>query len=224
MHRIHLAIAAVLLVALPVLAADLGRFNDWPDSPQGYFMTADERAGWSKLATEGEAQAFVDAFLARRAPDFAGEIATRAEMADRYLTLGRTPGSRSLRGKVVILFGPPTSVYITDRSKASTKRDNPLMAGVLSNVGFTMLTDGGAHGNADSASSSGTTLLTVKGVRTYALTFSGDAVKRIIDRKDASFVIDADGGTGRDEFASRSAGREAEALFELAARASIVRK
>lgn len=210
------------LVLILAALINLGKYQDWPNSPQGYFMTNAERAEWHTLTTEAQAAKFIDAFLAKRAPDFAATVAERAAAADQYLTLGRTPGSKSLRGKVVILLGPPTSVYVTDRAKSSAKRDNRLIAAAHSNVGFTMLSDSGRSG--DSASTSGNTLMTVQAIRTYAITFSGDAIAKTIDRRDVTFVIDADGASGKDELASRSARKDAQKIFELAARASIVKK
>jgi len=218
MLRICKIAVALLVIAAPLLAANLGKLKDWEESPQGYFLTKEERAQWSKLTSDEEAERFVADFLARRDPGFAAEIAKRAEMADKHLTIGGTKGSKTLRGKVVILFGPPSGLSVQPRAKSNVKRDNPIMAGALSNAG-----GAGAAGAGRDADTGGTggSIATAQDINTYTITFSGDATTKTIDKPSIRFVIEADVSTGKDEFASRSAGREAEQLFELVARASI---
>jgi len=60
-HVIRFAVAT--LVALPLLAADLGKYNDWDQSPQGYFMTKAEREQWERVDTAAAAEKFVAEFL-----------------------------------------------------------------------------------------------------------------------------------------------------------------
>ena len=218
MNRI-LRFAAVLCIAIPLFAADLGKYSKWADSPQGYFLTRDERQQWQDLPNEAAAEKFVQEFLVRRGPGFAAEVAKRAEMADKYLTLADRPGSQTLRGKVIVLFGPPSAMDVANRTKSSTKRDNPAMAGALSNVG----TSGGGGRNEDVRTPTGS-IATTTGIRSYTITFSGEALAKAIDKQTVTFVIDADAATGKDEWASRSAGKEAEEYFESAAQASIVKK
>jgi len=103
---------AAVAIALLFATADLGRFRDWPESPQGDFMTKAERAEWSKLTSEAGAAAFVRDFLASRGPDFAGRAAAAARDADEYLTVAGRKGSQTLRGRIVILLGRPASVTI----------------------------------------------------------------------------------------------------------------
>lgn len=103
--------AAALAVAL-LFAANLGKYQQWAESPQGYFMTKAERAEWSKLTTEADAAKFVEAFLAARGPTFAADVAARAREADDNLTVAGKRGSRTLRGKITILLGRPVSVTI----------------------------------------------------------------------------------------------------------------
>ena len=98
-------------------------------------MTKEERQQWQALASEADAEKFVTGFLAKREPGFAAEIAKRAQQADKYLTIADRPGSQTLRGKVVVLFGPPSGLNISNRAATTTKRDNPIMAGALSNAG-----------------------------------------------------------------------------------------
>lgn len=102
---------ALIVLAL-FAASNLGRFRDWPDSPQGYFLTKAERAEWATLTTEGEAERFVNDFLARRGAGFAADVAEAAKAADENLTVAKRPGSKTLRGKVVILLGPPSGFTV----------------------------------------------------------------------------------------------------------------
>lgn len=215
-----LRFAVALIVAVPVLAADLGKHGGWADSPQGYFLTRAERQQWEALTSEDDAARFIADFLAKRESDFAAEVTKRAEMADKYLTLAERPGSQTLRGKVVVLFGPPSAMNIANHAKTSAKRDNPIMAGALSNAGG--VSSSGRSG--DATTPTGGSIATATGVRMYSITFSGDTVANAIDKPNVTFVIEADAATGKDGFASRSAAKEAEEYFELAARASIVKK
>jgi GWxTD domain-containing protein len=215
--RISFAVAA-FLVAVPLLAANLGKFNDWGDSPEGYFMTKAEREQWKTISNAADAEKFVADFLSKRDAGFSAEVAKRAEMADKYLTLGSTPGSKSLRGKVVILFGPPTGMDVSSRTKTNTKRDNPFVSSAMSNANSG---GGGGGRGGDSGGSTGGSLSTAQDIRTYSITFSGDASKKTIDKPSVTFVLDADTVSGKDEWASRSAGKEAEDYFELVARNSI---
>jgi GWxTD domain-containing protein len=105
-------VVALALIALPLFAANLGKYRGWPESPQGYFMTKGERAEWSKLASEADAAQFVDKFLAARAPRFAADVAAAAKDADDHLTVAGKKGSQTLRGKIVILLGHPATVTI----------------------------------------------------------------------------------------------------------------
>src|SRR5438128_7486236 len=189
MNRIRAAFAVTaILVVLPLLAADLGKYANWNESPQGYFMTKAERDQWKTLTSEAEADKFVADFLAKRDPGFAAEIAKRAEMADKYLTLGNTQGSKSLRGKVIILFGPPAGMDVSNRTKTTTKRDNPFVSGAMSNANA-----GGAGGGrgGDGGGTTGASMSTAQGVRTYSITFSGDATTKTIDKPTVTFVFDA---------------------------------
>jgi GWxTD domain-containing protein len=104
--------APAAVMALLFAAASLGKFQHWAGSPQSYFMTQSERAEWARVTTEDEAARFVDRFLAARGPRFAAEVGARAREADENLTVARKPGSQTLRGKIVILLGQPSSVTI----------------------------------------------------------------------------------------------------------------
>lgn len=217
MRRIcTLAVIAVFAVS-SLSAANLGAYKDWDQSPTGYFMTKAEREEFAKLTTEAEAAKFAEAFMARRDPMFPAEVKKRAENADKYLTIGKTPGSKTLRGKVIILMGPPSGLNVAVNTKTEAKRDNPAVAGALSNVGPS---GGGSGRNSESGNFGGSSISTGTEVRTYTISYDGKAAQAV-DRQKVTFVIDADGATGKDRFASRDGEKDAQQLFELAAQASI---
>jgi hypothetical protein len=123
---------AIALIAATLFAANLGKYREWADSPQGYFMTKAERAEWSKLGTEAEAGLFVDKFVAAsRGPGFVDEVAAAAKEADDHLTVAGRKGSKTLRGKIVILLGPPSSVTIAPWSgdKSATMAEHMFSPG-----------------------------------------------------------------------------------------------
>jgi GWxTD domain-containing protein len=217
--RSIIAALVVLLAASSLSAANLGSYHDWNESPAGYFMTKAEREQWAHVTSEADAAKFVEAFLANRDATFPAEVKKRAENADKYLTIGKTPGSKTLRGKVIILMGPPTGLNIATHTRTDTKRDSPAMAGALSNAG----PSGGGGRNTEAGSFSGNSLATGTEVRTFSISYEGKAAKAV-DREKVTFVIDADGATGKDRFATREGDKDAQQLFELAARASVKRQ
>src|SRR5437763_7539071 len=125
---------AVVAAAVAVSAfAGLSKYKGWESSPQGYFMTKAERAQWDAIKTDAEAQAFVNTFVASRGGDaWVAEVAKRADMADKYLTVGTAQGSKTLRGKAVILFGAPSDLKVTDTNDTHVKRDSQAMNSAMS--------------------------------------------------------------------------------------------
>ncbi len=103
--------AVICLAASPLFASSLSRhYKNWPNTPEAYFMTKAEKAQWKQVRTNDEAKSFIDAYLARRGPSFLKEIQPRIAAADKYFSSGRVKGSETLRGRVVILFGPPSGI------------------------------------------------------------------------------------------------------------------
>jgi hypothetical protein len=121
---VRVILVAIAFIASVALAANLGKYNDWPNSPQGYFMTRSERAQWAKLTSEAEAGEFVNKLIISRGPDFVEQVADAAKAADEHLTVAKRDGSKTLRGRIVILLGPPSAFSISDggRPKESTDK------------------------------------------------------------------------------------------------------
>src|ERR1043165_3703764 len=115
--RKYLVFSAVLALIAPVVfAGGLSKYKNWPNSPQGYFMTNAERAEWkASVKTDEEAEQFVKKFVESRGPGFADDVAKRADMADKHLSVAGRAGSLPPRGKLVILFGPPSSFNVVNR-------------------------------------------------------------------------------------------------------------
>ena len=207
-----------IAIMIPAFAASPD-LKDWDRSPQGCFMTKAEHDEWNTLKTPEEKQHFVDQFLAKRGPGFAAEVATRAAKADQYLTIGKLPGSKTLRGKLVIVFGPPTATDVSDiANKGGSHRDSPAMANALS--GGSGVGDSSANGGAGFDDShegaSGISGATV--IRDYHFTFASNPSGRL------EVTISADASSGRDWPGGREDAKRLDAAFEAAAQSSIKTK
>lgn len=105
---------AFALAASAAFAGGLSKYKKWDATPEAYFMTKAERQEWKNVKTDADAEKFVEAYKAKRGPDFEKMVAERAAVADKYFSVGSTKGSETLRGKVIIVFGPPSGI---DQSK-----------------------------------------------------------------------------------------------------------
>jgi GWxTD domain-containing protein len=218
-----LVVLAVLSLAVPAFAK-LSKYKDWPNTPVGYFMTKAERVQWSAIDTDEAAQAFVDRFIASRGGDaFVAEATKRAEMADKYLTVGRLPGSKTLRGKAIVLFGAPSAINVTGDSGTQVSRTSPAVneaySGASAGGGDSSSAKGSAGQGNSSAENGGTfgaPMVSTYITRTYHLGFDG-APGGPVD-----FTFIADGGSGKDRVAKGA--NNLDEAFERAAVASIKSK
>ncbi len=213
-----LLVTAALMVTVTAAHADLKKFKDWDQSPQGYFMTSAERAEWRELQTDDEAERFIAAFLAKRDSKFAEEVANRAAQADKYLTVGKIPGSKTLRGKTVIIFGPPTALTVTDIAGGQTKRDNVPASGAMTGGANASAPDGGGRGGSlESPTNLGLAITSVRIVRSYRIIYDATPGGKI------DVTIEANPHNGKDRIPSLSEARTLNRAFEKAAQASIVK-
>jgi len=207
--------AGILLFSASLLADGLVKFKGWDNSPQGYFMTKAERQQWASIKSDDEAQAFVDHFLALRGPGFAGDVAARAEQADKHLTIDKTKlqGSKTLRGKLVILLGPPDKAFDVSAlaDQGSVHHDSPAMGAAMS--GGSNSSPGVDDGN-EGSRSMGSSTITNQYHFAYANTPSGPLEVMIL----------ADPNTGKDRAKGRDDSKKLDAAFEAAAQASIKTK
>jgi len=115
---------ALFLGASVVFADGLSKkYRVWDRSPEAYFLTSSERDQWKKIKTDADAQNFVLDYKARRGPDFEKMLADRIAIADRYFSSGERKGSETLRGKVIIVFGPPSSIEKEPRKAGKANAD-----------------------------------------------------------------------------------------------------
>jgi GWxTD domain-containing protein len=205
----------LLVTAAAAFAADLGKYNKWEESPEAYFLTSAERTEWQSVATPEAAEQFVTAFRTKRGGEaFTKELAKRVEMADKYLTIGKVKGSTALRGKLVIVFGAPAGMEITD--KKSSKNYSG---------GATSMGGGGELGAGMSMKSEGATQVAGGAqpgqmLKDYKLTFPAKA-NPSLGGQDLTVVVEVDAGTGKDRMVKKADAEALEAKLEAAAKASI---
>src|SRR5262249_61141500 len=113
------AIVAVLFVLLVsfLLAQSARDDEDWANSPEAYFLTAEERAEWKSLDSRDSRQKFIERYWLKRDPspgternEFREMVLGRIKIADQRFGIAKTRGSRTARGFVFILFGSPARV------------------------------------------------------------------------------------------------------------------
>jgi GWxTD domain-containing protein len=212
MRPYTMAVLALTLTAASAFGGGLEKYKDWDHSPQGYFMTGAERSEWKTIATDADAEKFVAGFLAKRDPKFVEEVATRALNADKYLTIGKIKGSHTLRGKVVILFGPPAGMNVADRAGRSSYSNGPAAAAV---------TNLGTGPSATGADGDTQTFGGQSGAAFKDFTFSFLSKNVPALGSDYSVTIEADVNSGKDRVRDRKKAAELEEKFEAVARASI---
>jgi len=133
--RRGIAFAALALCGPSILAGGLSDdLKKWPVSPEAYFLTSAERAEWKKASTDEQAKELVARYWADRAPELKQTIQERVEVADKYFSKGKTRGSETLRGKVIILFGPPSEVKMKESDSRMGNASEADRAAVTSGV------------------------------------------------------------------------------------------
>ena len=150
--RMKKLIAVLMLVATPLVAGMSKKYKNWDKSPEAYYLTHDEKAEWKKVKTDEAAESFVAAYKAKRPAAFWEEFGKRVAVADKYFTVGSTKGSETLRGKIVILFGPPSSIVngagtgtSTDKEKNASDAVSQSSMGGGKNEGVSAGSSGGGN-------------------------------------------------------------------------------
>lgn len=114
----NLLIAAILAaaVATSAFAALSPAKADWGKGPAQFLMTNEEKVAWKAIQNDADADAFIELFWARRDPtpstprnEFHEEFDERVKIADAQFSHGRTHGSMTDPGRMLIVFGVPTS-------------------------------------------------------------------------------------------------------------------
>jgi GWxTD domain-containing protein len=109
MNMIVAAFVLLAAVTYPNAASE-----SWVDSPEAYFITDAERAEWATLETPAAREAFKERYWLRRDPtpgtvanEFRETIEGRIRYADATFRIEDTPGSRTARGFLFVVFGSP---------------------------------------------------------------------------------------------------------------------
>jgi hypothetical protein len=220
------SIAVMALLVSSLLAGGLSKYKDWPSSPQGYFMTSAERAAWkANVKTDAEAEQFVNKFLASRGPGFADEVAKSAEMADKHLTVGSLPASRTLRGKLVILLGPPSTFNVAGRERQGGR------AGSLGGITGGGASGGGKVGKSGSFGESGASVsdmvdatnqssMAATTVKDYTFTYDADKLPGK-PAQGLQVVVEVNPSDGSDKINDRKVAAQLDEIFERAAAARL---
>jgi len=212
---------SLVLLFLPSLLFALSpKYKEWAASPQAYFMTKAERAQWAAIVTDADAEKFVNDYLASRGPGFADQVADRVANADKYLTIGKKPASQTLRGKLIVLLGPPTAIK-TETKKGRVDRSAP-----VGGYGGSSDVSGGGFGGSGQGATVGDMMQAAQqsdmsGKRTYieyTMTYAGENLPPAY-AKGVTLKVDADPQTGEDWVTDRKAQNDLEQLFEAVAAA-----
>jgi GWxTD domain-containing protein len=213
-------IAAAVVITLCAVAAFAGisrSYKDWPKTPIGYYMTNEEKKQWSALQSDAEAEQFIKDFVAKRGGEaFTREVAQNAEKADKYLSIGKTPGSETVRGKMMILLGPTVATAATKKKKSGEVRMAPPSSmGGLSGRGDPstptmedMQTASNGPGNAPTF------------VTEYTFAYPASALPPAYG-KPLTVKIEVDTSQERDRISSFGAEKELDKLYEMVAEAKL---
>lgn len=210
--------AVLAIVALPALADLSAKYKEWGSSPQAYFMTKAEREQWSAVKTDADAEQFIKDFLAKRGPDFPALVNERIAAADKYLSYGKTPGSQTMRGKVIVVLGPPSSFGVTERTN-SRAGDSTVSGSVAA---------GGADGRAggmpslsDMQKSAALGQMGANVVRDYDIGYTAD---KLAYGKALNVTVELDITRNTERITSRKVENDLQDAMQSAAAASIKTK
>jgi GWxTD domain-containing protein len=112
------SLAVLLLLATGASGAGLERYKDWSKSPEFSGLAVEsEQKEWKKIASDEEAERFIQLFWAKRDPDlktpvneFKIAFDQRVKEADQLFALPRTRGALTERGKLYVLVGSPKNL------------------------------------------------------------------------------------------------------------------
>jgi GWxTD domain-containing protein len=215
----HLIGVAVLCFAtVAATAGSLSKYKGWDKSPQGYLMTAAERSQWTGIKTDEDADKFIKDFLAKRGPDFVDQVNQAAAAADKYFTTDKTPGSRTERGRLVIILGPPSAMAVSTTPVRGALHTPT--GGALSNAnsggGDVTAAGGTAEDYVEAANSArvGDSVL-----RTYSFTYNPNRLPpQFGNTLNVAIVVDVSGKERLD----RKTQAELDTVYELAAQSKVL--
>jgi GWxTD domain-containing protein len=88
----------------------------WNKSPEAYFLTPQEQSDWKHIDDDTTRRLFIEDYFARRGPLFRPVLEERITIANKYFSSSEIKGAETLRGKIIIVFGPPSSFRQTNPS------------------------------------------------------------------------------------------------------------
>jgi len=213
-------IAAAVVIASCAAASFAGvsrSYKDWPKTPIGYYMTNEEKKQWSAIQSDAEAEQFIKDFVAKRGGDtFTREVAQNAEKADKYLSIGKTPGSETARGKMMILLGPTVATAAAKKKKNGEVR----MVPPSSMGGLSGSTDPSTPTMEDMQAASNGPGSATTFVTEYTFAYPASALPPAYG-KSLTVKIEVDTGADRDRIASYGAEKELDKLYEMVAQAKL---
>lgn len=113
--RIVLVILAFFLAGT-VMAKYKGKYADWIDGPVSHLMTKKEKKEFKKLKSDKDAEEFIKLFWAKRDPtpetprnEYKERFDSRVAKADVEFENPVIRGAMTDRGKIFIVFGPPSA-------------------------------------------------------------------------------------------------------------------
>jgi len=139
--RLRLAAGLLLSGLAPfAVAQPVPGSEDWSDSPEAYFLTAEEHAQWKALDSRDSRAGFRERYWLKRDPtpgteknEFRELVLGRIKTADSRFPIEKTPGSRTARGFVFIVFGSPARVQETHASPPASVRSRMNPGGLEGN-------------------------------------------------------------------------------------------
>jgi len=118
------------LVSPSIWAKYKGKYADFAEGPASHLMTKDEVKDFKKIKTDADAEEYIALFWARRDPtpetatnEYKDLFDVRVAVADRDFGTEFQKGSMTDRGKIFIVFGPPTARKVSDYQGASGSTD-----------------------------------------------------------------------------------------------------
>ena len=118
MGNLHCCLLLIASLTAPALGQEQGLdyFQKWLEEDVRYVITSQERSVFLKLTTVEEKERFIESFWQRRDPaprtswnEFKEEHYRRIAYANETFHSGQN-GWRTDRGRIYIVFGPPTSI------------------------------------------------------------------------------------------------------------------
>lgn len=125
--RVTLVAAIAATISTAAFAQQSKKAADFCSGPAKWIMTDAETSQCKSLATDDAAQAFIDLFWARRDPtpgtpanEYHDRFDALVAAADQRFASGRTKGSLTELGHVLIVLGPPQRMQRSEPSAASS--------------------------------------------------------------------------------------------------------